>query len=207
VSGVSVARLFPGETIVCIGGGPSLTQADVDACRGKTRVIAVNDAYRIAPFADVLYACDEKWWKWHQGVPSFTGLKYGMAIRPGKYPDVQRLHGYRRRGTGTRSDWAPHRPEWFTGYQAINLAVHLGAARILLLGYDMQRGKPRRRTGSGTIPRFATHRMRVSLRRTTTLVKPLRELGIGIVNCSRETALTCFPRLTIDQALDQAVAA
>jgi hypothetical protein len=204
VSGVSVARLFPGETIVCIGGGPSLTKADVEACRGKTRVIAVNDAYRIAPFADVLYACDEKWWKWHQGVPSFTGLKYGMAIRPGKYPDVQRLtdtgvEGLEREPTGLRTGRNG-------GYQAINLAVHLGAARILLLGYDMQRGATQTHW-FGDHPEIRNSPYASFAEAYNTLVKPLRELGIGIVNCSRETALTCFPRLTIDQALDQAVAA
>jgi hypothetical protein len=101
----------PARPSSVLAAGRASPPADVEACRGKTRVIAVNDAYRLAPFADVLYACDEKWWKWHQGVPSFTGLKYGMAIRPGKYPDVQRLHGYRRRGTGTRADRAPHRPQ------------------------------------------------------------------------------------------------
>jgi hypothetical protein len=68
-------------------------------------------------------------------------------------------------------------------------------------------GAPRRRTGSGTIPRFATRPYASFAEAYNTLVKPLRELGIGIVNCSRETALTCFPRLAIDQALGQAVAA
>ena len=56
----SVPKLWPNSTVVCIGTGPSLTQADVDLCCSQARVIAVNDAYRMAPLADVLYAADDK---------------------------------------------------------------------------------------------------------------------------------------------------
>jgi len=45
----SVPRLWPGETFVCLASGPSLTQADVDYCRGKARVIAIKDVLHLAP--------------------------------------------------------------------------------------------------------------------------------------------------------------
>lgn len=50
------------DTIVCVASGESLTRADVNYCRGKARVLAINDNYRIAPWADWLYACDGRWW-------------------------------------------------------------------------------------------------------------------------------------------------
>jgi len=28
-------------------------------------VLAINDAYRLAPWADWLYACDDRWWRFH----------------------------------------------------------------------------------------------------------------------------------------------
>ena len=63
------------ETAVCLGGGPSLAPQQVDTVRGKARVVAVNDAYRLAPWADVLYVCDHKWWGWHPAALDFAGEK------------------------------------------------------------------------------------------------------------------------------------
>ena len=47
---VRVPRLWPGETVAILGGGPSLTPADVDFCRDKARVIAIKEAHRLAPY-------------------------------------------------------------------------------------------------------------------------------------------------------------
>src|SRR5690606_17577639 len=79
-AGVAVApRLWPDSTVVLIGGGPSLTAGDVGACRDRARVIAINDAHRLAPWADVLYSSDQRWWEYYQGVPEFRQAKYGIA--------------------------------------------------------------------------------------------------------------------------------
>ena len=130
-----VPRLWPGATIVCLGTGPSLTAADVTRCAGQAKVTAINDAYRLAPWADVLYACDAKWWRWNKGLPGFAGLKFGLDTSIA-YRDVTVLQNtglqvLETTPTGLRTGHT-------SGYQAINLAVHLGAARIVLLGYDFK---------------------------------------------------------------------
>lgn len=207
-----VPKLFPGETIVCIASGPSLTDDDVNAVRGRARVIVVNDNWRKAPWADVLYGADKEWWLTYQGVPSFAGLKY--AIRGGfsKAPWPEGVNCLANTGyLGLESDPSGLRTGGEnggnSGYQAINLAVHLGAKRIVLLGYDMQRT-------DGKVHWFGNHPD--DLRRNPpfaeflkgypSLIKPLRNLGIEIVNCSRVSALACFPMGTIEQVLS-AVAA
>ena len=185
-----VPRLWPESTFVCLGCGPSLIPADVEACRGRARVLAVNDAWRLAPWADVLYACDARWWRHYQGVPAFHGLKFGLE--PVIYRDVQTLQdtgpeGLEVEPTGLRTGRN-------SGYQAINLAVHLGARRILLLGYDMQR------TG-GAAHFFGEHPeglrqpspFETFLAAFPTLLGPLATLRIDLVNCSRHTALTSVP--------------
>ncbi len=53
-----VERLWPDATVVCIASGPSLTQSQVDYCRGKARVAVVNNNWEKAPWADVLYGAD-----------------------------------------------------------------------------------------------------------------------------------------------------
>lgn len=192
---VAVPKLWPGSTIVCLGTGPSLTAEDVAYVQGKARVIAVNNAYTLAPWADVLYAADVKWWGWHKGVPSFTGLKY--ACHPSaalRWSDVQML---RRTGLdGLELDPRGVRTGFNSGYQAINVAVHLGAVKIVLLGYDMKGSHFFGRHPDNTKPPFV-----LCLKKFATLNAPLQALGISIVNATRQTDLLCFPRLPLEEAL------
>ena len=48
-----VPKLWPGATVVCIATGASLTQTDVEACRGL-RTIVINNAYTVAPWAEAI---------------------------------------------------------------------------------------------------------------------------------------------------------
>lgn len=194
----TVPRLCPGGTVVCVASGPSLTAEDVASARGADAVVAVNDTYRIAPWATVLYAADAPWWQWHQGAPTFSGLKYSVS------PDASRWGVEILRNTGREGvelDPTGLRTGMNSGYQAIGIAVHLGATRILLLGYDM----------GGNGHWFGEHPS--GLRRASpfalfrqmfgTMVAPLELLGISVINCSRQTALTCFPRQALQDALCQ----
>lgn len=188
---VSVPRLWPNETVVCVGTGPSLTQADVDLCRERARVIVVNDAYRLAPWAEVLYAADDKWWAWHKGAPDFAGLKYTIAPTRRAWPGLVALrntgpHGLERDPSGLRTGFN-------SGYQAINLAVHLGAARVVLLGYDMTGDHYFGSHPDKTRPPFVP-----CLKAFATLRDPLAEAGVTVVNATRRTALTTFPCIVIE---------
>lgn len=204
-----VPRLFPGSTIVCIGGGPSLTRDDVELTCARAPVVAINDAWKLIPHGKtdaILFACDHKWWRWNEGVPSFTGLKYTLEHGGRRHrlhwPDVHVL-----RNTGDRGlelDPSGLRTGRNSGFQAIGIAVHLGASRIILLGYDLQVG------AKGEHHWFGMHPDRVRPPLSSfrpyfdTLVKPLRELNIEIVNCSRRSALTCFPTMSLEDALASA---
>ncbi len=195
----TVPKLWPGSTIVCIGTGPSLTQADVDFCRDKARVIVVNDAYKLAPWADVLYACDQKWWTWHKGVPEFAGLKYRLQGHPNLFPNVQVLKNMGRIGLCLD----PHgvMAGYNSGFQAVGVAVHLGAARIVLLGYDMGQ-QPK-----GPSHFFGEHRDKTRppyaacIQAFRSLPAPLQAAGIDIVNCSRQTALGWFRKEPLEAVL------
>ena len=200
---VTVPRLWPGSTIVCLGGGPSLTPEDVAYVREKdVRVVAVNDAYRLAPWADVVYASDGAWWHAHRAVLALPALKYSIewsgneCLPPGVLKLRASGHG------GIETDPSAIRTGHNSGAAAINLAVHLGATRILLLGYDLSK------TG-GRSHWFGDHPP--SLRRESPYgrfaemfhqqLPQLSELGVDVVNCSRHTALTCIPRMPLEEAL------
>jgi len=90
-----------------------------------------------------------------------------------------------------------------SGAGAIASAVRFGAKRIILLGYDCQHtngkthwhGKhPAGLGDAGTVERWPGH--------FKALAKRLD--GVKVVNCSRETALTCFPRADLGKTLDEA---
>ena len=201
---VSVPRRWPGRTVVCLGGGPSLTPADVDTVRGWAPVIAINDAYRVAPWADVLYACDDKWWAWHQGVATFAGAKYALDAKATRWPGVQVLRNAGEKGleldpTGLRTGRN-------SGYQAINLAVHVGAARIVLLGYDMSPAPDGRTHWFGDHPDKAPSPYALMRTAFDTLVAPLAAAQVEVLNCSRRTALTAFPCAPLDTVVLQGVA-
>ncbi len=189
----TVPKLWPESMIVCMASGPSLTLSDVDFVRGKARVIVVNDTYRLVPWADVLYACDDSWWNRTRAARTFAGLKYGLLGSP---VGVTVLKNTGKDGLELSPDGL--RTGKNSGYQAVNLAVHLGASRIVLLGYDMQHT---------SLHWFGQHPMpevdhgkdwRAYFQ---TLVEPLRRLGIQVVNCTRETALTCFPRARLSDVM------
>lgn len=203
-SAVPVPCLWPEATVVCLGSGPSLTPADVDYCRGRARVIAIKDAVRLAPWADALYgagadAGGDTWWRRQGPALTFEGLRYCLDPKAASWASVlapgpvQGLTSDRRRlATGGHS-----------GYSAINLAVHLGARRVVLLGYDLQA------TG-GQDHFFGSHPHGHSRRALPFAlfqhhfpsIRPaLDARGVTVVNASRETALDLFPRMPITEAL------
>jgi hypothetical protein len=197
-----VPKLWPNSTIACIGSGPSLTQEDVEFCRGRARVVAINDAWRLAPFADVLWATDARWWNYHKGVPEFSGMKYALRVRGMSYPEgvtVLNDAGV----TGLSSDPASVCNGKNGGYASIGLSVHLGATRIVLLGYDCKRGPRGEEHWHGRHPAGVRVGMEFSWWRSNfrTLVAPLRDLGIEVINCTPGSALDAFPRGDLRQAL------
>lgn len=50
------------DTIVCVASGPSAKDVDLSIAKGRARVIVVNESWRLAPWADLLYGCDPSWW-------------------------------------------------------------------------------------------------------------------------------------------------
>jgi hypothetical protein len=199
-----VARLWPGETCVILGGGPSLVQADVDAVRGKARVLAIKEAGAcslpgrppMAPWADVLYACDPKYWKYEQGAPGFAGLKYALAPQTTPWPGVQVLRDTGHEGLELQPDGL--RTGHNSGYQAVNLAVHLGCARLVLLGFDMWPGPDGQHNWFGRHPNHVVSPYAIFLARFATVAPALTAAGVTVLNASRRTVMNAFPRVALE---------
>lgn len=200
----TVPAIFPdGGTVLILGSGPSLAKADVDYARDKVDgIIAVNDTYKYAPDALCLYAADGHWWDWHKGAkephkvgkvsyPAFTGrFKYTLQKREG----ISLLKRGPARGLSLDPSYVA--TGYNSVYQAINVAVHFGATRVLLLGVDMHGGH-----FFGHHPNHSHPPFNYCLTAFQTLVEPLRAAGVEVINCSRQTALTCFPRQSLESVL------
>jgi hypothetical protein len=194
-----VPRLWPGETCVIVGGGSSLRLADVRYCFGKARVIAIKEAAFLAPWADVLYACDEKWWRHYKGAPEFLGLKYALEPQSVEWPGVKVL---RATGTdGIELDPSGLRTGYNSGFQAVNLAVHFGITKVILLGFDMWRGPEGRQNWFEKPGLHVDSPYPIFHQAFASVVEPLKALGVEVLNASRFTVLNAFPRVALEDVL------
>jgi hypothetical protein len=203
-----VPRIWEGETVAILGGGPSLTLDQVESTKALKR-IATNNAFLLDPTAEILCWGDYGWFARNQGkLAEFKGLKVTWSTMPGavrlKQSDEQLTEdrlGIHRLMHETRAPLSVN-PRLVaganTGHGAMNLAVLLGAQRILLLGFDMTsvRGHnwhtdhpahaSEHRYTRKWIPEFA---------KAKTI---LDRLGVEVINCTPGSALQCFPFAKIE---------
>jgi hypothetical protein len=193
-----IMPVWAGRTVVIVGGGPSLTEDQLRLC-AKTDwgCIAINDSYRVAPWADLLYFADPQWWLWHHDdyyFKSFTGQTVTVADTQ-KVPPAKTLHRLDiRAGQGLSSDPTKVHAGLNSGYQCINIAYLAGAKRIVLLGFDMHfpggvshwhGGHPEKVPESNYTNLYAPQ--------FDTMLPQLKAAGVEVWNCSPGSRLTAFP--------------
>lgn len=158
----------------------------------------------MTPWADVLYACDQPWWKQCSAdvQQSFHGERWTQCPNAAMQFGLMRIHSEDRPGLSTRPGIIAQGGN--SGYQAIGLAQQFGARRILLLGYDFQKtggrshwhgDHPRPLGNLGKLPKWAAAMNK--------LAADARQAGLDIINCSLESALTCFPRQALQECLGE----
>lgn len=199
--GYRVPKMWVGETVAVLASGPSMSQEVADRVKAAgIRAVTVNDTYRLAPWADMLYAADCRWWEANpEAATEFGGIK--LVGQSGvTSPGVQVM--MRSGTTGFDPDPRFVRTGGNSGYAAVHVAIHAGASRILLCGFDMHGthwfGPHTKRTPAGRMlsnpheSSFATWRERFSA---------LNNRGAEIINCTPGSKLRAFPMMTLDQAL------
>lgn len=183
------------KTVFVLASGPSLTEADVAAVRAYAGlhdcpVAVTNTTYRIAPWADLLFFYDRQWWRVHEAEALSTFAGQMVTMSGMSHPRVlsmfgQRFDAYKNSGGG-----------------AINFAIFAGAKRVVLLGLDGQYASDGRRHwheqdprlgNAASLPRFVTY--------FPALAQEAKRQGVQILNASRQTALTCFPRAALEHIL------
>lgn len=191
---------------VILASGPSLCEEDVQAVKDvwpRFNVMTVNSTYRIYPGADIHYSSDHDWWAEH--LPEmrkscigefWTGYPFGRVA------DDVHVMPYDKKGRGISTkpgviNWGGN-----SGYCALGLAYQMGAKKIILLGFDMcdPHGKEHwHGSHSAAIKKPFNFPMWVP--RFGEAAKDFERLGVEVINCSRVTALRCFERKPLSEAL------
>lgn len=182
-----------------IAAGPSLQRDDVELLRNVGPAIAINCAVFFAPWAGTLFAADSVWWRYY--TPKIEWYKGERVSRTHKAAGIKIWRGKSWSRTGGNS-----------GHMGIQYAVDEGAKNIVLLGFDQQKtagkahfhidhpraakdGKRTNMANAGGIAAWPRLMARTAI--------DFKERGITVINLSRQTALNCFPRMSVSQFLEE----
>lgn len=217
-----------GETVVLLAGGPSLTIEQVEAVHavhaaGKVRCIAINDCYLLAPWANVSYAADHHWHRWHtdgiaiphlhlsadevcQRWTAFKGQKCSIE-NMSKIVLDERVHLLRnahgnRHGFGLSRDPRALVTGRNSGFQALNLAILAGAKKVILLGFDGRPGADGKTHWFGEHPRPTPVAVYPYYRQAMSEAeRGIAAAGVEVVNCSPGSAIDSFQKMPLEEAL------
>lgn len=168
-------------------------------------MIVINSSWRLAPWADVLFAADLRYWQAHRGVPEFRGRKYRVtsATKESRFPGVEAL-SIRRGHEHFIFDGDEVGDGGNSGFMATNLAIRWGGGRpIVLVGFDMD------------VPAHwhGPHAGGLANPRRTSIVKwrnrfnaqatELARRGLEVYRESAASTLFAFPVLSLRDALER----
>lgn len=172
------------STWVILATGQSLNQETVDYVKDKATVVVVSDAYLLAPWADYLISSDNKWWMANPDAFKFKGQKYARY-------EKRKVKAFRA-NEGTVN----------SGLLAMYLALHKGARKIILLGFDMHGthffGKHTKKWGNNpddVLVNTTPERFKVHLKEFEKFT------GCEVINCTPDSALKIFPFMNIRDIL------
>lgn len=192
---------WSGQTALIVGTGPSVATLPLHLAAHSAKCIVVKSAWKFADWADVLYGIDKGWWLANRGARQFKGLK----VTPS--PTAARVFGLRQvktklgaklildpkgtLGCGLR-DGGGH-----SGWQAINLAVQLGARRIVLAGFEMQ--GQRFNSGEAGVARLDAKRIDRWRQEMDDAAGAFTEIGCEVINATPQSRLSAYPYQDLEE--------
>lgn len=198
-----IEKIWNGDTVYIIGGGPSLKDFDWSRLSGK-KIIAINRAFQVLPNADVLYWTDSRFYKWYKKeIDNFKGLK--VTCRPilDNPGDIIVLKPTSSLKFDDRMNTISSGNN--SGFGAINLAIKLGAKKIYLLGYDMISYPNQTHWHDGyqiTHNHTIYDRMIVQF---SFIAEDAKKMNIEIYNANLKSRLDVFKKVSLDDAINDSV--
>lgn len=191
---------WSGQKCLIVGSGESVSREIVDRFRGVARVVVINTSYQLAPWADALYAADEKWWSFHKQAAEFEGLKISCDRNKTSPPDVHRLAIDIARHEIVFDEVGTIGCAGFSGFQALNFVLYTGAKDIALSGFDFcgchWHGKH-----PGNLQQTRENTRDKWRDRLDAQSDRLNKMGVSVVNLSAVSTLQNYPKLSVDEYL------
>lgn len=229
-----VPRMWEGGDVWIIGGGPSVPkqfsvpekviQKVVEGTSPPSayskymsllhnkHTIGINVAYLLGDWIDMVFFGDKGFYLKHeQNLSNFPGLIVSCHPEADKIDWVKYTPRDTSRVKGISQD--PRKVSWNnnSGSAAISVAVHAGAKRIILLGFDMKLNGNHnqhwhdvyhkgqivgQKSVRGMSQTFDRH-----LRSFPEIAKDAKRLGVEILNASPDSAIECFPKFSVKELL------
>lgn len=173
---------------VCIASGPSLCRQDIQlASLLEAKTISVNNSWQLVAHTDIIFSGDIEWWAAY-----YSGLNSGYAELWSSHAEAAsrfNLHYFPAVGA------------YNSGLRAIQLAIHLGAEMVFLLGYDCSIKNGLHWHGAhGWDLNNPTENSIYGWKKQFAALHKYQET-LPIINCTRKTELDCFTRMTLTDAV------
>lgn len=189
-----------GETCVIIASGPTAKDAPLALLKNYCKIIVINNSWQLAPWADVLYAADDRWWTAQNGCPEFKGRKITPDHTAARRYGLELVY-FTRAFYGFCFEPGFIGQGGHSGFHAINIAAQSGVAKIILVGFDMRLDlgghwhpdHPKVNPTAFNMKRWA--------QRLDEAAPALKDRGITVLNTSPVSALRAFPIMSLEEAL------
>ena len=174
--------------------------------RAGCPTVVTNTTFRLAPWADVLFGFDARWWSTKD---PRTGLTYAQESQ-------RDFRGRRMSRSALAINFdveALHASSWFrgsgnSGSCAISLAVSAGARRVVLLGFDCTFAESGQRHWHGDHPAGLGNCLSIARwpLQFSRIKRQADAARAEVINCSRRTALDMFTRRSLESVLAELAA-
>ena len=189
-----------------VGTGPSLTEIVLEQIK-PYRKFGVNNAYQVCDL-DVHLACNIEWWDtYHDDIASHRCDKWTWDHATAERYRINYIRG--EWGDGLSTDPNVIHYHHGSGPQMVNLALHYGCEVMVLVGWDMRYPPGEKRHYFGEYPAHLQHWPRTGpngemegLIKEMETIKP-EDYGIQIINCTPDSALTCFPMMDLSRFISE----
>lgn len=205
-------NLWQNQTLFVLGGGPSLKQTDLSLIHDR-RIIGVNNSYgdpeykdgqlvRYIPrsWVDLCWFGDSPWFDQHRPwLKQFPGILAHCVPRLGK---LARMAYYERGGAkGIQERAGTVAWNWNSGGSAVNLAWHLGAETVVLLGFDMRKVEGAFNWHKDHLQETSPNPFRRMLGAFHFIARDAERLGLRIINATPGSAIDNFPIMSLEAFL------
>jgi hypothetical protein len=231
-----VPRIWENEDVWILGGGPSvLKQFEIpnklikDVMDGTSppsvyssylsklhdkHVIGINVAFMIGDWMDMIFFGDDGFFKRYESqLSEYRGLKVTCTdlASTNEVPWVKYLPKDKEHVKGITRN--PSKVSWNhnSGAAAISLAVHTGASKIILLGFDMNVNEDKNmhwhdiyKRGKIETPKDWKHWQPILERQMLGfkhIAQDAKEIGVTIINASPTSSINSFPKTSIKYLL------